>query len=1036
MGPSPEERQGAELLRHAAWIRRLAIGLAGDAALADDLVQDTWLAALRRPPSADRPLTPWLAAVLRNAARQAFRSGARRSARQAEARARAPVAGPEELAERLDVERRLTDELARLDEPFRSTLMLRYYEGLEPSEIARRQGLPAGTVRWRVKRGLALLRERLDDRFGEHAQWSALLLSFARPDLRVPEVGTATAVLPGALAMHALTKIGIGAAAVVALAAGLHLAGALPESIWPLGREAPLALAMRPLAPEPEEGPRDAAEPLRAAVSAREAVRPPPTPDPVVAQAPAAICAVEARAVDPFGAPIADARLRLVDEDAPASTDASPTSTRAERDGHLRLELSHARSETSVRLALGARGYAARGFVAVLRAGETTHLGTVELAPGGAVSGFVRDAQGLALAEVEVTIGAANAARSELEELRLHPAEEVVPAARTDSDGAFLLEGVTTGYVRVWARRAGYLGTYSAPVEIRAGQESYGLELVLESLSSTNRIAGVVLDPSNAPVPGAELDYRYSARAGAVMTAGDRLADGRGRFEFLVPQDAELWITASDPEGRFSPDSASGVRTGSGELVLRLARAEPVELVVTDAGGAPVTRYAFEVLSADGRTQSQGQSRGEHEGGSVVLRLPSEPFLLRVDAAGFELAEVGPLEPAGLPRPLRVSLVPVPGLHGRVTHDGVGVAAADVSLQALVPPGLFVAKNGFRTLVESASETVRTDADGRFLLTPRTPGAFVVRAEHAGLAPAVSAVLELGPSLRGPEVELELTPGGAIEGRVVKLDRTDPAGTIVGLTRGDGQDRTLRVGPDGAYRFERLTPGPWSVIECREEIQPGMTVTNTSDRPRGAPEIEWTCDVQAGRTTRYDLVIGDPEACVLDGRLRIDGRAPLAWSAALAEGDDVFEIPDENRLSIGPGGAFRLARSEPGRYRLVLSGGSQEGNERLLFDVVHLEPGAVVWELDLETGTLEIDGVPAWDGEGIPAFVHVWDGPGRVKLLTVLAGDADGHVTLRSIPAGKGRIVRPDLSTLDLDHWPLVTEVEVRSGGSVHARLP
>jgi RNA polymerase sigma-70 factor (ECF subfamily) len=278
MGPSPEERQGAELLRHAAWIRRLALGLVGDAALAEDLVQDTWLAALRRRPSADQPLRPWLGTVLRNAARQAFRGGARRGERQALARAPAPVAGPEELAERLEVERRLTDELARLDEPFRSTLMLRYYEQLEPGEIARRQGLPAGTVRWRVKRGLERLRERLDDCLGERAQWSALVLSLARPDAGLPWAGTATAALPGALAMHALTKVGIGAAAVVALAVGLRLGGALPESVWPLRREAPAALAMRPLTPELAEAETLAAEPVLTPGSERRAVRPAPAP--------------------------------------------------------------------------------------------------------------------------------------------------------------------------------------------------------------------------------------------------------------------------------------------------------------------------------------------------------------------------------------------------------------------------------------------------------------------------------------------------------------------------------------------------------------------------------------------------------------------------------------------------------------------------------------------------------------------------------------------------------------------------------------
>ncbi|MEW6073256.1 MAG: sigma factor [Planctomycetota bacterium] len=53
--PDPED-----LLAHAAPLRRLARRLVADEARADDLVQDTWLAALRRPPGEERNLRGWL----------------------------------------------------------------------------------------------------------------------------------------------------------------------------------------------------------------------------------------------------------------------------------------------------------------------------------------------------------------------------------------------------------------------------------------------------------------------------------------------------------------------------------------------------------------------------------------------------------------------------------------------------------------------------------------------------------------------------------------------------------------------------------------------------------------------------------------------------------------------------------------------------------------------------------------------------------------------------------------------------------------
>src|SRR5688500_16823602 len=67
-----------ELLQQAPWLRRLAAKLvAGDAA--DDLVQETWLAALMHPPGRGGPVRPWLARVAHNLAQNLRRGERRRS---------------------------------------------------------------------------------------------------------------------------------------------------------------------------------------------------------------------------------------------------------------------------------------------------------------------------------------------------------------------------------------------------------------------------------------------------------------------------------------------------------------------------------------------------------------------------------------------------------------------------------------------------------------------------------------------------------------------------------------------------------------------------------------------------------------------------------------------------------------------------------------------------------------------------------------------------------------------------------------------
>jgi DNA-directed RNA polymerase specialized sigma24 family protein len=73
-----------ELRADAAWLRRLALGLAGDLHRGEDLAQEAWVAALERPggpPAAEDARRAWLTGVLRHLASKARRGAGRRAAR-------------------------------------------------------------------------------------------------------------------------------------------------------------------------------------------------------------------------------------------------------------------------------------------------------------------------------------------------------------------------------------------------------------------------------------------------------------------------------------------------------------------------------------------------------------------------------------------------------------------------------------------------------------------------------------------------------------------------------------------------------------------------------------------------------------------------------------------------------------------------------------------------------------------------------------------------------------------------------------------
>src|SRR5262245_9690935 len=169
--PMPIER----LLEHAPWARRLARTLVWGE-VAEDVVQQAWLLALERPPSAAAPARAWLAGVLRRVAAHVRRDHARRRRRERLAARPESSAADDPTVERARLQHRLVAHVLALEEPYRSAILMRYLERLPPREIARRQDVVVDTVKTRLKRGLNELRARLDrEHGGDRRRWQAAL---------------------------------------------------------------------------------------------------------------------------------------------------------------------------------------------------------------------------------------------------------------------------------------------------------------------------------------------------------------------------------------------------------------------------------------------------------------------------------------------------------------------------------------------------------------------------------------------------------------------------------------------------------------------------------------------------------------------------------------------------------------------------------------------------------------------------------------------------------------------------------------------
>ncbi len=500
--PTPDE-----LAAHAAAARAFAARLVVDAHLADDVAQEAVARGLRGGGgSVARPL-PWLRGIVRNVARHAVRSASRRAAHESRAVPRAAPETPADIAARAELIHRAVAELLALDEPYRATLLLHFFDGLAPAEIAARDDVPAGTVRSRLKRGLDMLRARLDAAHGDDRRaWAVPLALACRRPAPPPAAAPLAPLLPGVLAMSAKA---VTAAVVVVVAAAGGVA-------WLALRDAPAPAAdpaAAPAAPTTVGDDTAAAEPSTRVRGTDDGPAPLPEPPPAVH----ADVWVVGRVLGDGRFPVGGALVSI----APAWHDARTTTTDA--DGRFRLPCDA--PPDGVLAAATVHAHTADGRAA---------LASVALAPP--YDGD-RDARTLVLgpaADLDVVV--ADAAGPVEGALVAVGMTWRVAAATTDAAGRVRFERLPCTELRVTAAHP-ERGRAAAQVTPAAAPEPVALELTRRDIEVL-----VVRAGDGAPVPGrtVHLNERFRTAYGFALVAADPPFD-------IAPTDADgrTWIRAA-----------------------------------------------------------------------------------------------------------------------------------------------------------------------------------------------------------------------------------------------------------------------------------------------------------------------------------------------------------------------------------------------------------------------------------------------------------------------------------------------------------
>lgn len=209
---------------HAEQAWRLAISLSGNAADADDLVQQSLIVAWRKAEHAPRDTWPWLAGILTNEARNLRRKRALRS--------HAPLSEDSAMSidrrpERAELSRLIDSALQSLPEDQREAIVLTHLSGFTQQQAADIAGVPLNTLKARVRRGLDNMRERLNAREEE------ITLALAALPIAMPPGGLTTAQIAwtagvqqyaataatAAVATSKAKMLALGTAALLAIAA-------------------------------------------------------------------------------------------------------------------------------------------------------------------------------------------------------------------------------------------------------------------------------------------------------------------------------------------------------------------------------------------------------------------------------------------------------------------------------------------------------------------------------------------------------------------------------------------------------------------------------------------------------------------------------------------------------------------------------------------------------------------------------------------------------------------------------------------------
>jgi len=985
MEPQETVDPPAGLAAQLGWVRELARALLGNGPDADDVAQEVWLRAASKS-SSTAGNRAWLSVVTTRLVHGVRRSEARRRRRE-EVAARVEVGREDDVLARGETGQRLIGAVMALPEPYRSTVLHRYIDGLSVAEIAERENVTEPAVRKRLSRAIGQLRARLDKEFeGGRSTWIAALIdvvgrkeSGALPLLAVAGVGLLimkkALLVAGVLVLVCLS---------VLAATGRHWLGLD-------GEREHVADVAKIAASLPADPALDLPEP---ASETRASVAGPATASANTIVVEGAVVNLPypdvSGAAEPAAGVVVTLRIPFI-----GSEPIPEVETVTGADGRFRLTV-----EAPAKLALHVNVYAAGDDTYRMKSASIqlddmtgTFERRLERAAHGDLSGIVVDHADRPVPDTVVRLAQASAwLGPETVEGEAAPAS---PEVTTDASGQFTFRSLHAsnsfhpGTPSLVVRKAGFRMLPSRPPSFRArgGWDDVQIRL----LPSAGQLAVRVLDAQGVPQSDVGVAARISSgEPGASWEPWDRFprktdktdADGRVVLEDLW-LGRRLALSIQGSTGNWLCERAIGGRIDIG----RPARGSGI--VIPDSK----TLALDVVLPATARITGRvvDGARTVVPAANVVLVMrggdthPDNRFSLKSDSEGrFETV---------IARPTRTLVIDVAGYTGTGRVWG--------SLDSLPPePGRMVGRN-------------------------------VAEFDPAsGAEPFVEIVVEPALSISGTVREADDTP---CKGRVVAIPVGAPEGEY---TRGAG----TTIGEDGRFEIGSLVPGEYS-LDVRPHEHDVFTDCLLSQRFDGiaagrsdveltlgqdrAVEVEVEVSATDGKPAEMTFVIGmfhpygarDPSGYVPDSKQRYAGHSGWPNGATLNFGGQTGHVGPDGVTGFlhmyGELPVHRLAPMSEGWYALGLDARDAEGARYHACGtgLVYLRPGAYRFHFDLVRQANVEGRIVNADPDADLALMLVTSSGDPVQILRtdrhideIVSIGAEGRFQLTGAPLGAFRL--------------------------------